>query len=567
MNTFVALLAGVTVAACAADPTPPRDDPEPPPTPISPTVEFLSPTQHLSRASIALRGVRPSLADLKAVDADPAQLPAIIDRYLGSPLFGETIKELHNETLLFRVEQPNMTMPDLGVLAGMTASQMNGSILEEPLRLIEDIVMSDQPYTKIVTSDYTMADRAVATVWGLPHAGAPNAWERTPWPDGRGNAGILSSTALYFRWRSNGDNYNRGRANVISRALLCHDFLGADIAVDTTIDLSDPDVVANAVVANSSCAGCHQTLDPLASYLFRFRGNIVTANIAAFPVPYYTPETADRWQRTNKRPPLFFGEAAEGLAGLGARIAADPRFARCAAMHFASYLSEVREDDVSLAWVARLQAAFVASGFNAKQLAKAVVLSDEFRVSHDTDAALADHLVGYQKLRPEQLSRVLTDLTGFKWMVDSPLRLRLPFGIADLLTGDFVGFRVLAGGIDSFFVTQPVHTMNATSSLVTQQAAAAAADFVVERDAAAAAADRKLFVAAAVTDTDEVNVRAQLVHLHGRIFGELLTPTSPEIDESYDLFREALASAGGGPRRAWKLTLTGLLADVRSLYY
>ncbi len=565
MKTYAALLASVSIAACAADSPPPQDD-KPPSTPISPTVEFLTPTQHLSRASIALRGVRPSLADLEAVDADPAALPGIIDRYLSSPLFGETIKELHNETMLFRVEQPNMTMPDLGVLAGLTASEMNGSVLEEPLRLIEDIVMSDQPYTKIVTSDYTMADRTVATVWGLPHVGAPNAWERTPWPAGRGNGGILASTAFYFRWRSNGDNYNRGRANVISRALLCRDFLGSDIAVDTSIDLSDPDIVANAVVENASCAGCHQTLDPLASYLFRFRGNIVTANIDAFPVGYDTPDQADRWKRTNKRPPLFFGETADGLGGLGERIAADPRFARCAATHFASYLTEVRESDVSLEWIARLQRAFVDSGFSAKQLAKAVVLSDEFRVSHDTDSALADHLVGFQKLRPEQLSRVLADLTGYRWTVNSPLRLRLPFGVADLLTGDFVGFRVLAGGIDSYFVTQPVHTMNATSSLVTQQAAAAAAEHVVERDAAAAAADRKLFVAAAVTATGEGAVRAQLVHLHGRIFGELLSPSSPEIDDSYTLFREALDSTGT-PRRAWKLTLTGLLADVRSLYY
>ncbi len=565
MRTFVALVASGLVAACAADPAPP-DDTAPPPTPISPTVEFLTPTQHLSRASIALRGTRPSLADLRAVAADPGALPVIVDRYLASPQFGATIKELHNETLLLRVEQPNMTMPDLGVLAGMTASQMNGSILEEPLRLIEDIVMTDQPYTNIVTSAYTMADRAVATVWGLPHAGLPGAWERTPWPDGRGAAGILSTSALYFRWRSNGDNYNRGRANVISRSLLCHDYLAADIAVDTTIDLSDPDVVANAVVANPSCAGCHQTLDPLASFLFRFRGNIVTANIDAFPVGYYTPADAERWRRTNKRPPMFFGQEADGLTGLGQRIAEDPRFARCAATHFASYLTEVREADVSRAWIARLQSAFVASGYNAKQLAKAVVLSDEFRVSHETDAARADHLVGYQKLRPEQLSRVLTDLTGFTWMVDSPLRLRLPFGVADLMTGDFVGFRVLTGGIDSYFVTQPVHTMNATSSLVAGQAAAAAADHVVERDAVAAAADRRLFVVSPVTATDETAVRAQLVHLHGRIFGELVEPTSPEIDDSYALFRDALAT-GITPRRAWKLTLTGLLADVRSLYY
>ena len=42
--------------------------------------------------------------------------------------------------------------------------------------------------------------------------------------------------------------------------------------------------------------------------------NIVTGNITEFPVGYHTPDQADRWRRTNKRPPLFFGEA--GMPGM-----------------------------------------------------------------------------------------------------------------------------------------------------------------------------------------------------------------------------------------------------------
>jgi len=113
---------------------------------------------------------------------------------------------------------------------------------------------------------FAFVDGIIAQIWGFPHSGPANEFTRYHWTDGRPSAGVLSIEALYHRWISAGANFSRGRANLISRAFLCHDFLHSDIVVDTTIDLSDPEVVSNAVVANSSCAGCHQTLDPPASH-------------------------------------------------------------------------------------------------------------------------------------------------------------------------------------------------------------------------------------------------------------------------------------------------------------
>jgi len=563
MRIFAVLL--LCAAACGTDHGPP-----PPDAPTAdPTLHYLSPTEHLTRASLALRGIRPSVADVQAVAADPTQLPAIVDRYLASPEFGDTIEDLHNEQLLLRLEQPQFTMQPVAgtITAGSTFLQINSSVYEEPLKLIRDVVTTDQPYTNIVTASYTMADGLVAGIWGYAHQSAPDQWEKTSYPDGRGAAGILSTSAFYERWHSTGFNYNRGRANEISRALLCHDFLSSDIVVDTSIDLSNPDVVANAVVQNPSCAGCHQTLDPLASYLFPFKGNLVVGQITAYPVPWYQANQVNRWQTANKRPPMYFGDAASGLSGLGQAIATDPRFARCAAIHFASYFTEVPADQLPADWIAQLQQQFVASNYSAKQLAKAVVLSDEFRVSHDTDATKAEGVVGYLKTRPEQMSRMLADLTGYSWTATSNAQVRgMPVGTGNLLQGDFVGFRVLAGGIDNYFVTQPVFTMNATSSLVARAVSAAAADFVVEHDATAAPADRTLFTQAAVTATDEAAVRKELVYLHTRIFGELHAPNDPSIDDAYQLFTGALA-ASGDSKRAWKLTLTGMLGDFRALFY
>src|SRR5690349_16869194 len=78
----------ILVAACSAAP--------PPATPST----RLSPTEHLARASLALRGVRPSLAELTLVAAEPGRLPALVDRYLDTPEFAATIRELHDAVLL-----------------------------------------------------------------------------------------------------------------------------------------------------------------------------------------------------------------------------------------------------------------------------------------------------------------------------------------------------------------------------------------------------------------------------------------------------------------------------------
>jgi hypothetical protein len=382
---------------------------------------------------------------------------------------------------------------------------------------------------------------------------------------------VLGIEAIYHRHESAGFNYNRGRANVISAAFLCHDYAHADIMIDTSVDLSDPDVVANAVVQNPSCAGCHQTLDPLASYLFPFRNRIQLNQIQRgdvdYPVGGYVVGREGAWRQSNKRPPMFFGTAADKLPGLGQAIAADPRFAKCTAKRFASYLTEVPADDLDGRWIAHLQSTLEDSDFNAKKLAKAIVMSDAFRLSTDTDEALAETTVGMQKLRPAQLSRMIRDATGFLWTTPNAARLRnAVYGEPDLLDSDLLGFRVLYGGIDGYYVTAPVHTTTTTSSLVAKQLASSAADFVVEHDAVAVAGDRTLFVKAAIGDTDEAQIREQLAHLHARLYGELVDAASPEVDETFALFTAAKAAAPN-QRRAWKLVLVGMLTDVRALTY
>jgi hypothetical protein len=80
MRIPASLLAGAALAACSGSSSRPPDDP-----PADSTVVYLTEAQHLTRASLALRGCGRAIEDLRAVEADPAALPAIVDRYLARP--------------------------------------------------------------------------------------------------------------------------------------------------------------------------------------------------------------------------------------------------------------------------------------------------------------------------------------------------------------------------------------------------------------------------------------------------------------------------------------------------
>ena len=119
---------------------------------------------------------------------------------------------------------------------------------------------------------------------------------------------------------------------------------------------------------------------------------------------------------------------------------------------------------------------------------------------------------------------------------------------------------------DGYFVTAPTHTMSATATLVARAAARQAAAFVVDHDATSLPSGRRLFTRAAVDDVDPSHVRDQLAELHARIYSELVEPDDPVLDDTQALFTAAL-DASGDARRAWTVTLTGMLSDLRAIYY
>jgi len=547
----------------------------------------LSPTDRLTRISMALRGRRPALAELDAVEADPAALESIVDGYLDDPAFGETIRDLHNEALLVLIDYVVFPagFPPLGPAAGSDVYGLNRAVSEAPLRLIEHVVMNDRPYDEIVTADYTVADDQVAAVWGLG-AGGEGEWVETRWEDGRGNAGVLTDSWLFQRHGSTASNANRGRANAISRALLCYDFAERDIVLDSNIDLADPDAVADAVQQNPACASCHQGLDPLASFFQDYFPQFLPSDIVevatdeddqTYPLPSHYPGIFTDVLGVPMRDRGFFGAAGGDLPALGQLIADDPRFSSCAARRFVAYFHQIDLEAVPPERVAQYQQILLESGMDAKAMTRAIVLDGAFAVSHVALEAGADpelldpdaDVVGVKKARPLQLRQLIEDLTGFRWRTDLTVVASpdLPYGLGhvDLMDDSFLGYAVLAGGLDSIYVTRPAHTYSASTSLVLRTLAQLAAGYVVDGDFATDAGNRRLLGLVEATTIDEATIRAQLVALHRRLYGTRIEPDGIDADDGWALW--STAALAGGPERAWKVTLTAMLQDVQIAYY
>lgn len=513
----------------------------------------------VARTSLALRGVRPSLAELDAVASDPDTLPELVDGWLDAPGFGETVRELHDEA--WGIRSDYSPVPASGTLAGVEMGRLKQSLFEAPLRLAEQIVVEDRPYTEIVTADRAWADEIVAAAWeGLDgYPDGATGWREVRWTDGRPAAGILSDSWLWVIYRSAGANWSRGRAAVTLRATVCEDLFTEDVPITSGIDLSDPAAVADAVRTDPSCTGCHATLDPVAAS-FPFRDYFVLQR-SEFPIRMVAVDWEHRWETTIGVAPGWRGEAVGDLAGLGRAIARDPMFARCTARRFAAFLTRREPRDVPEDEIDGLVPILV-ERWSVRDLVTAIVATPPFTLPPSApDGDL--HEVG-----PEQLSRMLADLTGFVWEEDVRTPCcgaelgENPLGPVDLLRDGHHGHRVLAGGIDNPFQGSPVHTANPTYALVLRSVAPRAAAYAVD---VAARGDPGLLDPAWIRGGPDPALRTELARVCRRVTSRTTDPEGAEVDDLLALFREL--ERGSGPLRAWTVVLAALLQSPGAVLY
>ena len=564
-----------------------------------PEVVFLEPTDHLVRASMVVRGIRPSVDELEQVAANPGALDGIVDAYLESDEFGAFIRDLHAELYLLRADT-TFQLPVKGYLVerGYDQDDLHHSTVEAPLRFVEEVIREDRPYTEILTADYAYANEVVADIYGLPFNPDGPEWQHSRWTDGRPHAGLLSDSEIWRRHVSNAQNFHRARANFVSHTFLCEDIGARDVIVEGGVALNDPFEVAAAVQTQPSCIGCHQVLDPLAALFWGYKEQLKRGAINeayrqncewdwdngdpprgsyridhwCYPLRFYVASDESLWDFYGLREPGYFGTPLTSMTDLGYAIAEDPRFAQCTARTFYSYMGQVERLEIPLETASALQDVLVESDFDIKTLVKTIVLSEDFRI--DRVMNNADESVfapSMQTIRPEQFARTLQDLTGFVWLANQDKGGCEAGGNncwndVDLLNSDLFGFRSMQGGIDGYTVTHPTHTATPTKLLSMAMAADEAAGWVVENDFNVPPESRKLLALVEVATTDEAVIRDQLAWLHKRILGEMVGPNDPAVDLSYGLWADSF-DRNGDALTAWKMTLSALMQDPRMVFY
>jgi len=491
-----------------------------------PELTEVDPQQVLTRASLDLRGVRPSVAEREALADDPAVLDDLLADYLQDPRLGERVRELWSEVYLTRAEFYAVNIASLGV----ETRDVLTSVGEEPLRLLEHITLNDLPYTDIVTADYTMANETLASIWPLDRE-AGEGWQVARYTDERPTAGALTMNGLWWRYLSTDSNANRSRAAAVSRIFVCHNYLERPISFDRNVNLLDQGAVNDALRTNPSCINCHASLDGIGSYFFGFWSY---APDSPFDAAIYHPERERRWVDYTGVAPAWHGEPGDDLSDLGHQIAADHRFPSCAAEQALRLLS--RHEPTPDA-IARVRDAFVTGDLTVRELLRSAMSEPLYRASETP-----------RMVTPALMASQIEDLTGYRWTV----------GGVDVMQSDASGFRQLAGGADGVFVTQPARDPAPTIVLVQERLAQAAAEHVVLSQ------EHELFDIASPHTPDRFE--KQVVAWHWLLYGTRVEEDGPELTAARELW-DALYELHGDAPAAWSGLLSAYLRDPELLFY
>ena len=510
--------------ACAGDPEPPVSLPG------------LDARQLLVRSSIDLRGVRPSVDELDAVGEDLEVAVDMATAMLDDPRWGAQVRDLFGYAWLTRTEGYFVLAQELGFGGDGDIGPFTASFGDEVLRSISTIAEQDLPWTEVVTADWTMANEYLGASLPVDYDAGAGGWQQVTHTDGRPAAGVLAASTLWIRYSSTTSNANRGRANAISRMLLCADYLEREIAFDRTVNLIDEEATLAAIQTNPGCTACHSSLDPLASHLYGF---LHLLDDAAIELTSYHPEREGWWDEFTGTPPGYYGTPTQDLVDLGWAIAKDPRLRSCAVERVYEGLLQ-RESDVddTLELLTHLSA-FEVGGLTLRSLYGSLLGSGVYQ-------GVGAQGVMAKMLRPEQYASIVEELTGY----------RLTFYDYDLLQSDLIGIRTLAGGVNGISVTVPARTPNVTTALAQERIAEAAAWTVV----GAGGGD----LIATVIATDAETVAAQIEVLHRRILSQ--PAGSDDAAATVALFGAILSSTGDA-EAAWAGVISALLRDPEFLFF
>jgi hypothetical protein len=443
------------------------------------------------------------------------------------------------------------------------------AVAQQVLELTAYIIRNNRPYTEIANANYIVVNPFSAPVYGLPVAfqndADPYEFVAARISDGYDSsggyphAGIMSDPIWMARHPTTPTNVNRHRAK---EALYL--FLGNDIlkAAERPIDITAVQRAQNPTVNDGNCSQCHRLLDPVSAGWRNFQSNDADAPVFVFNPDFEWYD--EMWQPGFKEvnmPPNNYSNALPWTMNM---IAQDPGMAFGGVyMAYRAFVggdplaapSDPKDPDYQADLSAYLGQYYTLSniaknfrekhGYNFKKMTKEIVMSPYFRAKNtapDISKVQLSHLgaVGTAHLlTPEQLNRKIENVLHVSWGSWQNPNLLSPEG------GN--GFKMLFGGIDSIDTTVRIQDPNGIMANVIERMSLEVGCDVIGGEFSLPQAERNLFVN--VEPTTEpldangyeipeaaANIKANIVHLMAKLWGETYAVTDPEVQRAFDLY-------------------------------
>jgi hypothetical protein len=182
---------------------------------------------------------------------------------------------------------------------------------------------------------------------------------------------------------------------------------------------------------------------------------------------------------------------------------------------------------------------------------------------------------GIQIARPEQVARSIEALTGFVWRVNPDYATcddrddngTECWGEVDLMRSDRFGYRAMAGGIDGFAITQPIHGPTPPRELVWERFAAEASGYVASRDLAEPdRGARRLLTRVDAEDSAPAAVANQISALYPRILGRFAAADDGDVQDLAGLWADKYARSAD-PVASWAIVLTAMFVDPDAVFF
>jgi hypothetical protein len=248
--------------------------------------------------------------------------------------------------------------------------ELRASMKEEMRRAVADVLLTDAPLTDLLTSRKTWVDARLAEHYGIP---APSDGFAETTFEGTARTGILGRagwlTALSYPARTSPTR----RGAWILGNLLCEAPPPPPPNIPALVDNEEgepPDSVRERLEQHRDdpvCASCHQLMDPIGLTLENYDG------IGAW-------RDTDAGDAIDPSGSLPGGVTFDGPEALASFLATDPRFDRCAVQKTTIRALGRALTVEDLRYVDEIEASYVAGGRRFSDLARAVVLSDPFRM-------------------------------------------------------------------------------------------------------------------------------------------------------------------------------------------